>query len=148
VPVNDTYLEESSLVDITSSVVEGELSFQPLGSGDWQIMAFYERYTNQKSCTGAPNPDTIIANGSWIVDHFSDIGAKVTTDFIDQNVLDSNNQKALNKIGQYGELSCPSFVSNFNNRHSMGRQHGNDSHRLVDTRLLDGIRSSTKLQPF
>ncbi|KAH8679546.1 hypothetical protein BGZ60DRAFT_554003 [Tricladium varicosporioides] len=89
VPANDTYLEERSLIDITSK------------SGDWQIMAFYERYTNQKSCSGDLHPDSIIGNGSWIVDHFSDTGAKVTTDFIDHNVLDNDNQKILATFGQY-----------------------------------------------
>ena len=102
-PVNNTYIEESSLVDITSKFIDGRLSFKPPKTGDWQIMAFYERYTNQRSCSGAVHPDSIIGNGSWIVDHFSDAGAKVTTDFIDQNILDANNQKVLAKFGQYGK---------------------------------------------
>ncbi|PVH75254.1 hypothetical protein DL98DRAFT_602280, partial [Cadophora sp. DSE1049] len=100
-PVNNTYLEEDSLIDITLKVVDGQLSFSPPKEGDWQIMAFYERYTNQKSCSGAENPSSIIGNGSWIVDHFSSTGAKVTTDFIDQNVLDPSNQKALANVGLY-----------------------------------------------
>ncbi|KAM3082308.1 hypothetical protein ACMFMG_004752 [Clarireedia jacksonii] len=100
-PVNNTYLEESSLIDITSKFIDGRLSFKSPKTGDWQIMAFYERYTNQRSCSGAVHPDSIIGNGSWIVDHFSDAGAKVTTDFIDQNILDDHNQKILAKVGQY-----------------------------------------------
>jgi len=88
---------------MTSHVVDGKQSFRPPTTGDYQIMAFYERYTNQKSCSGALYPDSIIGNGSWIVDHFSDTGAKVTTHFIDQNILDHNNLRALANIGQYGK---------------------------------------------
>jgi hypothetical protein len=106
-PVNNTYLEERSLVDITSSVEDGKLSFQPPQTGEWQIMAFYERYTNQKSCSGALNASTAVGNGSWIVDHFSGTGAKVTTDFFDQNIVDPNNSKALAEFGQYGK---PNFI--------------------------------------
>ncbi|KAH7403781.1 hypothetical protein BKA64DRAFT_777464 [Cadophora sp. MPI-SDFR-AT-0126] len=114
IPMNNTYLDESSLVVITSKVKDGKLDYQPPSSGNWQIFAFYERYTNQKSCTGAPIPDSIIGNGSWVVDHFSKSGAQVTTDFIDENILDSSNQKALANIGQYAwedsmEMYAPAF---------------------------------------
>ncbi len=102
-PVNNKYLEEKSLIDITSSLIDGHLSFEPRYTGDWQIMAFYERYTNQRSCSGDLNPVGIIGNGSWVVDHFSDTGAKVTTDFFDQNILDLKYREELAKFGQYGK---------------------------------------------
>jgi hypothetical protein len=91
------------LTVITAKVIDGKLSYTPPENGTWQIFTFYERFTNQKSCTGAPVPDSIIGNGSWIVDHFSESGAQVTTDFIDQNVLDKSNKVALANVGQYGE---------------------------------------------
>lgn len=98
-------VNESSIVDLTSSVTANGISFSaPGGNNTWRICSFWEAFTNQKSCTGGVNATTLIGNGSWTVDHFSATGAKVTTDFLDQQILSDSNIKALlQEVGEYGE---------------------------------------------
>ncbi|KAH8893071.1 hypothetical protein GQ53DRAFT_764142 [Thozetella sp. PMI_491] len=62
-------LKESSVVDLTSQVTDGSLS--------WVAPADAESYEL-----------TVLGNGSFMVDHFSDLGAKKLTEFWDQNLLD------------------------------------------------------------
>lgn len=89
-------LDENSIIDLTAKVTNGSLTWRsPAGNDTWAVIAFYENYTNQRSCSGAINATDIIANGSWIVDHFSASGAKRITDFWDQNILDTEEMKEL-----------------------------------------------------
>lgn len=63
----------------------------------------WEKYTNQKSCVGVAQANNLIANGSWTVDHFSTAGAKITTGFLEEHILDDPDISELIKaVGNYG----------------------------------------------
>ncbi|OTA67976.1 hypothetical protein K449DRAFT_364494 [Hypoxylon sp. EC38] len=97
-------LDLESAVDLTAQAKEnGSLSFSPPEpNSTWRIFSFWERYTNQRSCAGVALPDDIIANGSWTVDHFSSTGAKLTTDFFNQHVIDDATMaELLREVGNY-----------------------------------------------
>ncbi|KAL2835883.1 hypothetical protein BJX68DRAFT_273689 [Aspergillus pseudodeflectus] len=68
----------------------------------WQIMAWYERHTNQRSIDGGPEAQTYVQNGSWIVDHFSAAGARRMTDFFDTHVVpEQSDRDLLAAVGKY-----------------------------------------------
>ncbi|KAM5353547.1 hypothetical protein ACJ41O_000197 [Fusarium nematophilum] len=95
-------LDESTLVDLSKSVVNGKLTWKaPSGHNNYTIFALYQRYTNQRSCNGVANPDGPIANGSWITDHFSADGAKLVTQFWEENLLDDDVKRLLQSAGQH-----------------------------------------------
>ncbi|KAH8707659.1 hypothetical protein GQ44DRAFT_691187 [Phaeosphaeriaceae sp. PMI808] len=96
-------LDENSLVDLTNVTHKGSLTWTaPEGNGTWIIFAFYERYTNQRSCVSVSNATTALGNGSWIVDHWSASGAKKMTDFWDQQILsDVGIATLVREVGEY-----------------------------------------------
>lgn len=101
-------MDSNSAIDLTHEVTtNGSLVFKPPEpNSSWRIFTFWEKYTNQRSCTGVKDADNIIANGSWTVDHFSTIGAKITTDFFDQYVNDDSEvADLLSQVGNYGMSS-------------------------------------------
>lgn len=70
-------------------------------------MAWYERYTNQRSINAGEDPTGFLQNGSWIVDHFSAAGSQIMTDFFDNYVVpDSEDKVLLSKVGKYGESAA------------------------------------------
>lgn len=76
-------------------------------SGDagstWRLMAWYQRYTNQRSINGGPDARNFLQNGSWIVDHFSAEGAKKMARFFDEYVVpEARDKEALFRIAKYG----------------------------------------------
>ncbi|PVI04053.1 hypothetical protein DM02DRAFT_694583 [Periconia macrospinosa] len=89
-------LEENSLINLTNITNEGTLTWTaPEGNETWIIFSIYERYTNQRSCVSIANATTALGNGSWMVDHWSARGAKLTTDFWDQQILSDASIAAL-----------------------------------------------------
>ncbi|OAA66806.1 hypothetical protein SPI_01382 [Niveomyces insectorum RCEF 264] len=109
-------LNETSVADLTDRVdkTTGTLMMTratddwtvPSGAGNnnssWQLMAFYQRYTNERSCVSVANATTWLGNGSWMVDHFSAAGAQKMTRFWDAHLLADNTTKALlRKVGEY-----------------------------------------------
>ncbi|ETS77966.1 hypothetical protein PFICI_10028 [Pestalotiopsis fici W106-1] len=125
-------LDEDSLVDLTNLTTQGHLSWRaPDGNDTWVIFAIYERFTNQRSCVGASNATTMLANGSWVVDHWSAAGAKKTTDFWDQQILsDEVIVTLLEDAGEYAwedsmEIQAalpwtPGLSSRFESLHGYG----------------------------
>ncbi|KAK1453408.1 hypothetical protein CMEL01_05067 [Colletotrichum melonis] len=68
----------------------------------WRIMAWYTRYTNQRSVEGAPDAATWVQNGSWVTDHFSAAGAKKLTDFFDGYIVpEGQDRELLARVGKY-----------------------------------------------
>jgi hypothetical protein len=121
-------LVEDSLVDLTSLLRKGTLSWEaPSSEGgrtSWVLLAFYQRYSNERSCVSVSQASTWIGNGSWMVDHFSAAGAKKATDFWDQHLFDDKEIDSLmEKVGKY----CPSPTTTLlhpvftNHLDSMGR---------------------------
>ncbi|KAK4163272.1 hypothetical protein QBC43DRAFT_355013 [Cladorrhinum sp. PSN259] len=102
-------LDKGSAVDITASALNGSFSWQapPSTPGEqqqanWVVTAFYQRYSNERSCASVAGAPTWIGNGSWMVDHFSSAGAKKMTDFWDQQVLaDKEIDGLMKKVGDY-----------------------------------------------
>lgn len=101
-PILETVLQESTIIDLTSEVVNGFLSWAPPKNGSYYaLIAFYERYTNQRSCIGGVNATDFVGNGSWIVDHFSAAGSGRTTDFLDQHLIYDEVKVLLEDVGEY-----------------------------------------------
>lgn len=97
-------LDESSLEDLSESVVNGKLTWKaPSGHNNYTLFALYERYTNQRSCNGVANPHSAVANGSWTTDHFSADGAKLVTQFWENNLLDTKVKKLLKSVGKHSK---------------------------------------------
>lgn len=70
-------------------------------------MAWYQRFTNQRSIAGGSNPRNYIQNGSWIVDHFSAAGSNLMTNFYDDVIVPTQEDKdLLAQVGNYGKSPC------------------------------------------
>ncbi|KAI0840100.1 hypothetical protein F5Y06DRAFT_263644 [Hypoxylon sp. FL0890] len=68
----------------------------------WRLMAWYQRYTNQRSISGGPDARNFVQNGSWIVDHFSAEGAKKMTRFFDEYIIpETQDKEALARVAKY-----------------------------------------------
>jgi hypothetical protein len=95
----------ASMTDITSTVSKtGTISVSfPASSTAIQyvIYAAYYSLSGDRSCVSGPNPQTFLENGSFVVDHFSTTGAKVTTDFLEQYVMVNGVQALMQQIGGY-----------------------------------------------
>ncbi|KAH2065611.1 hypothetical protein KXW21_006105 [Aspergillus fumigatus] len=74
-------------------------------SGDFKIvdldpLSFVDLSAKVKD--GGLNPTTVIGNGSWVVDHFDAMGARLITDFWDHHILsDEQTLTFLQEVGQY-----------------------------------------------
>ena len=97
-----------SVIDVTNSTANGTLHWSAPagatrnGTQDWVVIAFYQRYTNDRTCSVDANARGWIGNGSWTVDHFSAVGAKKVTDFWDQHLLDDPEVgRLLRQVGMY-----------------------------------------------
>ncbi|KAI9170771.1 hypothetical protein HJFPF1_00242 [Paramyrothecium foliicola] len=93
-------LDETSLVDLSEAVVDEQLTWHaPSDHEQYVLFAHYERFTNQRSCVGIPAD--VVANGSWVTDHFDAAGAKLVTTFWEQNLLDAEIRELLQRVGQH-----------------------------------------------
>ncbi|SCO30892.1 uncharacterized protein FFMR_02093 [Fusarium fujikuroi] len=93
-------LHEKSLIDLTKNVKNGKLTWTaPKDYKEYILFAHYERYTNQRSCDGVPTD--VIANGSWVTDHFSAAGAKLASQFWEKNLLSTQIRQLLREVGKH-----------------------------------------------
>ncbi|KAG4264796.1 hypothetical protein FPRO03_00080 [Fusarium proliferatum] len=93
-------LYEKSLVDLTKYVKNSKLTWTtPKDYKEYVVFAHYERYTNQRSCDGVPTD--VIANGSWVTDHFSAAGAKLASQFWEKNLLSTQIRQLLREVGKH-----------------------------------------------
>ena len=96
-------LHEKSLVDLTKYVKDGKLTWTtPKDYKEYVLFAHYERYTNQRSADGVPTD--VIANGSWVTDHFSATGAKLAASFWEKNLLTTQIRQLLKEVGKHSRL--------------------------------------------
>ena len=102
---NQVSLDKTSVVDITHLAANGTLSWaapSSPGQASWVVLAFYQRFSNERSCVSVPQASTWVGNGSWMVDHFSAAGAKKVTSFWDQHLLNDDEIDGLmRKVGGY-----------------------------------------------
>ncbi|EXL78967.1 hypothetical protein FOPG_06949 [Fusarium oxysporum f. sp. conglutinans race 2 54008] len=99
---NNAYisLHEKSLVDLTKYVKDGKLTWTaPKDYREYVLFAHYERYTNQRSADGVPTD--VIANDSWVTDHFSATGAKLAASFWEKNLLTTQIRQLLKEVGKH-----------------------------------------------
>lgn len=102
---DNTYvsLHEKSLVDLTKHVKDGKITWTaPTDHKEYVLFAHYERYTNQRSADGVPT--SVIANGSWVTDHFSATGAKLAAQFWEKNLLSTQIRQLLKEVGKHSKL--------------------------------------------
>ncbi|KAM0204159.1 hypothetical protein ACHAQI_009984 [Fusarium lateritium] len=93
-------LHEKSLVDLTKYVKDGKITWTaPKDYEEYVLFAHYERYTNQRSADGIPTD--VIANGSWVTDHFSAAGAKLAAQFWEKNLLSTQIRQLLKEVGEH-----------------------------------------------
>lgn len=105
-------IDESSLIDLTERVIDNQLTWTaPSDHHHYTLFAFYERYTNQRSCDGLPNANSLIANGSWVTDHFSAVGADLVIRFWEDQILDNDMKQLLRDVGEHSEYSHIGFGS-------------------------------------
>ena len=110
-----TVLSESSLNDITKSVDRNgnvTISFpskQP-GGIENRVFAYYLKHSHypevqSQATVAAAVPQSPITtwqqNGSWVVDHFSALGAQTFISYWEDNLLDSSNIKLIKEVGNY-----------------------------------------------
>ncbi len=112
---NQITLAASSLRDVTSKVrTDGHLRLnyqcltnQPSGTERiiFAVYLYKLNARNQVPSTVLRGPQTPpqswLYNGSWIVDHFSSKGAKVMTDFWEENLLDDDIKNKIRAVGNY-----------------------------------------------
>lgn len=99
-------MTETSLQDITSQVSGGTLNLTFPANSTAQGFLVYASYAVQplvRSGAAGPDPQTVIQNGSFAVDHFSPVGAKVTTDFLEQFVLINGAKELIEEVGNYSK---------------------------------------------
>lgn len=116
-------LSEASLKEVTDEITkDGSLSvnFDANATGLHNtIFAIYLIHSNYRAQDGPldikgpqSSPQSYINNGSWAVDHFSALGAKVMTDFWEQHILINGTRQLLVDVGNYGWEDSVEIESN------------------------------------
>lgn len=107
-------LSAASLVDVTERVdASGRLHIDFSNSnstGDNHIIfAIYLLQSHYRAQQGPlemkgqqSRPESWITNGSWAVDHFSTLGARVMTKFWEDYILSNGTKELLEQVGNYG----------------------------------------------
>jgi hypothetical protein len=111
---SNTTLAQASLTDITDKVASDGSVKITFGSKDegieYRVIAYYLKHSlypevesTAKTAVGVPQSPitTYQQNGSWVVDHFSALGAQTTIDFWENNILDENLIKLIKEVGNY-----------------------------------------------
>ncbi|OQE77529.1 hypothetical protein PENNAL_c0060G11756 [Penicillium nalgiovense] len=108
-------LDDASLQDVTHNVSsDGILEMQSSGSSrNLYVFSFYQKRTLHKALKVESNrTDTILANGSFVVDHFSKEGAKTVIDYWNNHILTEDIRQLLGDVGNYGWEDSMEFTSN------------------------------------
>jgi len=90
---NVTPLDQSSLIDLTAAVVNGQLTWSA-PAGDWVLISFWLRGSGQQPEAGPFTTPT-----SYVVDHFSALGTHVVTDLWEETILDDRMRRLLRQAG-------------------------------------------------
>lgn len=93
---NVTPLNQSSLIDLTATVSDGQISWTaPAGSDNWVLLAYWLRGVGQLPKGGGPFETPT----AYVVDHFSEIGTKAVTDWWDGSILNPRVEALLRQVG-------------------------------------------------
>ncbi|EKV04466.1 hypothetical protein PDIG_88980 [Penicillium digitatum PHI26] len=118
-PPQESYIElvldEESLQDVSQNVSSDGILALPssLSSRDLFVFSFYQKRTLHKALTVKSNrTDTILANGSFVVDHFSKEGARTMINYWNDHILTEEIRQLLLDVGNYGWEDSMEFQSN------------------------------------
>ncbi|KAL9090855.1 MAG: hypothetical protein Q9165_005063 [Trypethelium subeluteriae] len=98
-------LDYSSVQELTLHVANNNLTFMTPNDGDYVLLSFWQRRTGFLAAQGAFNNATSPSNpASWfayVVDHFSQEGTDLWTNFTEQYVMNGENADLLQQLGLY-----------------------------------------------
>ncbi|KAK5096104.1 hypothetical protein LTS08_007710 [Lithohypha guttulata] len=119
-PVNSTLhtIISSSIGDVSAQVhPDGFINVTaPAGQGalEYYLMASYYSRSYERACiASSSDPQNILQNGSFAVDHFSSVRAQLTIDFLEQYVLVDGIETLMREVGNYiweDSVEIPSHV--------------------------------------
>ena len=89
-----TTLDAASLVDLTDTVVDGQVAWTAPGEGAWLLLSYWRRGSGQEPEAG---PHT--SPRSYVVDHFSAAGSEAVVDLWNTRILDSELRSLLAAAG-------------------------------------------------
>ncbi|HZC73123.1 MAG TPA: glycosyl hydrolase [Jatrophihabitans sp.] len=89
-----TPLDQTSLVDLTGTVVDGQLTWTPPTGDTWVLLSYWIRGSGQQPEAGPFTTPT-----SYVVDHFSPAGTDAVTGFWDEHILTSRIRRLLRLAG-------------------------------------------------
>lgn len=89
-----TTLDPASLVDLTDTVVDGRLTWTAPADGAWVLLSYWRRGSAQEPEAG-PHTDP----PSYVVDHFSAAGSGAVVDLWEDEILDRELRRLLQKAG-------------------------------------------------
>jgi hypothetical protein len=92
-----TPLDQSTLVDLTGTVSDGQLTWTaPAGGDAWVLLSYWLRGTGQQPEDGSGG---FMTPTPYVVDHFSAIGTQAVTGMWEQLILDDEIRGLLRKAG-------------------------------------------------
>lgn len=98
-------LDFNSTRDVTPLVQNGHVNFTAPSDGEYILFSFWQRRTGYLAAQGAFNNATTPSNpASWfayVVDHFSQEGTFLWTNFTEQYVMNGENGDLLRQLGLY-----------------------------------------------
>lgn len=120
-------LNAGSLKDVTSQVSSSghlQVQFKPWSNSTSKglyntIFAIYLIHSHYRAQDGPYDlggpqtaPQTLAQNGSWAVDHFSELGAQTSTTFWEDYILQNGTRELLMEAGNYGWEDSVEIQSN------------------------------------
>lgn len=114
-------LNSSTMIDLTSQVKNGNITWTPPDSGTWLLMSFRMRGTGQPPEAGPHNdPD------GTVIDHFSTAGSEASINYWKDHIISPSLEKVLKKVGgsifedslelKYNTLWTPLLPAEFKRR--------------------------------
>jgi hypothetical protein len=99
-------ISASSLTDVSDLIQNnGSITVSPTsvdGADSYLLYVSYARRSYYRACIASnDNPQDILQNGSFAVDHFSQAGAQLSTKFMEEYVLIDGIKELLMEVGQY-----------------------------------------------
>ena len=91
--VSDLVQSDGSIT-VSATKVEGAVSYFLLAS-------YYSRSYARACIASNPSPTNILQNGSFAVDHFSPVGAQLTTRFLEQYIFVDGITELMQEAGNY-----------------------------------------------